>query len=69
MTITFEHEDLQIAYETLKNPDTRKIYDVNLENERENNMNFDSSDYCNDTDLLNDRFYHFLLKIVNQLTP
>ena len=53
----------------MKDPDKRKEYDEKLENLRDDNFRFDSNfDFNddNDRDLLNDRFYMFILKIVNQ---
>jgi hypothetical protein len=53
----------------LKDPDKRNEYDERLEDLRQDNFRFDSNfDFNddNDRDLLNDRFYMFILKIVNQ---
>ena len=53
----------------MKDPDKRKEYDEKLENLRDDNFRFDSNfdiNDDNDRDLLNDRFYMFILKIVNQ---
>jgi curved DNA-binding protein CbpA len=56
---------LQKAYETLKDPDKREEYDAKLEKTRENS-DFDLTD-DNDQDLINDRFYIFMSKIVFQI--
>ncbi len=53
----------------MKDPDKRNEYDERLEDLRQDNFRFDSNfDFNddNDRDLLNDRFYMFILKIVNQ---